>query len=361
MKTVIINSKTIDINDIKKGKLDLKDFNRFEREVHKVLKAWHSNQDSFNLYTSGSTSSPKKVSFSRSKLKKSAKRTIDYFHLKPGDRIFMCLNPKFVAGFMMLIRALEGDLDLVIQTPSLNPLKSLNDDLSFQFASFTPGQADSIMENAPQKFENIEKILIGGVSINPQLEKKLRSLRSQVFHSYGMTETLTHVAIRAVSGNETSNVFQALNGVTFGIEDRSCLIIHDKVLNIRNLVTNDIVELLNEKSFIWQGRVDNVVNSGGIKIHLEQLEAEIDQILLEMGMKLNFCLIPQEDQKLTNRIVLLLENRDQEIDKEFLLKTLKSKLPAHHDPKKILQIPKIALTTSGKVDRMENIRLYLRG
>jgi o-succinylbenzoate---CoA ligase len=174
-----------------------------------------------------------------------------------------------------------------------------------------------------------------------------------------MTETLTHVALRRVGHDESQDIYHAWPGVTFEMDDRDCLIIHDEILGIGQLITNDLVELLNSKSFIWKGRLDNVINSGGIKIQVDQLETDIKEVLMAIGTDLPFCVAAVPDEKLTNKLVLLIENRDIAMDLDKLLKILKTSLPPFHAPKEIVSVPKLLQTKSGKIDRLKNTSEYI--
>ena len=171
-----------------------------------------------------------------------------------------------VAGMMMLVRALEGQLDLVIESPKANPLKDISEDAKFEFCALTPYQAETVLHQSPQKFDQFKMVLIGGAAINPKLDSQLQELNCQVFHSYSMTETLTHVALRRINGPKKGKVYQALNGVSFSRDARGCLIVDDEILEIEGLITNDLVDLRDPKSFVWIGRIDNVINTGGIKL-----------------------------------------------------------------------------------------------
>ncbi|MCK5470798.1 MAG: O-succinylbenzoic acid--CoA ligase, partial [Cyclobacteriaceae bacterium] len=183
--------------------------------------------------------------------------------------------------------------------------------------------------------------------------------KAKVFQSYAMTETLTHVALRKVNGKEKSDIYHALQGVSFSQDTRECLIIHDRILGIEHLITNDVVELVGKKSFRWIGRYDNVINSGGIKIHIEGVENEIHGIFDDMQIQNTFCLLSIPDRKFTNKMILLIEQNESLINEDIILATLKRKLPKYHDPKSVKQVSELILTKSGKIDRKRNTELYL--
>ena len=360
MNTFTLNGKTIDTHQLLNEELETSYQSNFEIDTLIFIKTWLTGQNEFLIQTSGSTRDPKIISFSRKQIITSAKRTLDTFNIKKGDKMLACLNPKFIAGTMMLVRAIEGELELTAVTPSVNPLAKLNHDDTFDFAAFSPNQIEHILQESPDKLNQIKMILIGGAGVHPILEEKLQEVKSMVFHSYAMTETLTHSAIRRVNGSEKSSVFHAIKGVTFTLDKRSCLVIHDQVLGIKKLITTDIVELFDEFTFQWKGRYDHVINSGGIKIQIEFIEQEIKKIFQSKDLNYRFCVVSEPDLALTNKIVLLIELRDLHFNKPFILKILQEKLPKYHSPKKIIQVPEIILTKTGKIDRIRNSDVYLR-
>jgi o-succinylbenzoate---CoA ligase len=355
LERIKINGKIIDPEVIFSGEwIGLKET---ERKPLQIITDWLLGQTEFTFRTSGSTGTPKQCSFSREQIIAGAQRTLDFFHLDQGTTILCCLNTEFVAGFMMIIRALVGQLNLIITDPSADPWKDLEDIIDF--SAVTPMQVESGMRHYPEKISKIGKLLIGGAAIHPLLERQVADLPGRIYHSYAMTETLTHVALREVIGQGKSDIYSALPGVSFTVDDRKCLIIHDNVLGINELITNDIVELQDSKSFRWLGRYDNVINTGGIKIHTEQLETMIGDALLGHGISTNFCVISTDDLKLTNRLVLLMEIHNVELTEEEIRNLLKNRLPRYHSPSEVIFVPEIFLTKSGKVDRIKNASHYL--
>ena len=355
----MLNGKSLTINHILKGEYEHDRLTSFEQKTLEFIKAYLSDQTEFSFYTSGSTGNPKEITFQKNQLKKSALRTNSIFGLVSGSTILCCLNTDFVAGKMMLIRALEGDLNLIIQTPSSNPLQDIDEEHFIDFIALTPLQIDRILAESPQKIASIKNILIGGAMLHPLTEEKLQRQKAQIWHSYAMTETLTHVALRHVNGTEKSLAFHALPGVSFNVDARNCLVIKDQVLGIEQLISNDIVELIDEKSFRWIGRYDNVINSGGIKIRFEETENRINEILKEVKINHPICLISLPDDRLGEKLVLLIETKESEFNESDVKNILKEKLPKFHDPKVILSVPKLMLTTNGKIDRIRNKNFYL--
>lgn len=359
MKSFILNKKSFLFQDVLEEKIQLGDKSEFEIETLAFIRKWLSGQMNFQFHTSGSTGKPKKIIFTKSLLQKSALRSIDAFKLKLGETSLACLNTAFVAGKMMLVRALEGRLNLIIETPSANPLAQIDDEISIDFCALTPYQLKSVLDETPTKLKQIKTLLIGGAELDPLVENQLQKEKTIVYHSYAMTETLTHVGLRIVNGLKRSDIYHGLQGVSFSKDNRSCLIIQDQVLRIDHLITNDIVEIINEKSFRWIGRFDNVVNSGGIKIQVEKLEDKIRVILNDLGIDHSFCLLSVPDKKLNKKLILLIEQSEKLINEKYILDTLKTSLPLYHNPKAIKQVAELYFTKSGKIDRNRNSEIYL--
>lgn len=358
MDSFIINGKIIAVNKLLHDTLAFQNRTSFEISTLTFIKNWLCGQKEFSIKTSGSTGSPKLVNVTREQMINSALRTIDTLKLSPGDSTLACLDPAFIAGMMMIVRAIVGKLDLIIIAPRANPLSDINEKIKINFIALTPNQVDQAIEHSVERLNQINTVLIGGAAIHPDLENKLRELQPQIIHSYAMTETLSHVALRILNGSKASSIYRAMEGVSFEQDDRECLIIHDQWLGFEKLVTNDVIELIDEKSFRWLGRYDNVINSGGIKIQMEEIEKKIKLILKDLGSPTNFCLLSRPDPKLTQKMVLLIERGRYEIDRQVLKKELKNQLPKFHDPKEIVLVPKIVYTETGKVDRNKNAELY---
>jgi len=240
-----------------------------------------------------------------------------------------------------------------------DPWLELGDDVAIDFAALTPIQIESGLTSHLSKMSRVKSLLIGGAALHPRLENQLHDLKNSVYHSYAMTETLTHVALRAVTGSKGSDVYKALDGVSFGVNEQNCLIINDAQLGLTNLQTTDEVELLDSKSFRWLGRMDNVINSGGIKIHVEQLESLIGEVLSRYGIITRFCIITRDDIRLTTAMLLLIEENVVGVEALEIRNYLKKNLPRFHSPTEVLLVPEIFHTESGKLDRIKNASHYL--
>ncbi len=354
----MLNGNPFLYENLVNGKIELQGKSEFEMTILNFIKDWLSGRNYFLLKTSGSTGKPKTLKFSREQLEKSAIRTIKIFGLQQGQIILACLDIKFVAGVMMLVRAIEGKLNLIIIDP-VKLTQKIDNELKIEFCALTPYQFEAIHKKTPETLANIHTILLGGAALNPSLECRMEHISSNIYHGYAMTETLSHVALRKVNGDGKAEIYQAVEGVTFSLDKRGCLIIQDKILDIDGLVTNDLVELIDERSFKWIGRVDNVINSGGIKIQVEKLENKIEDILHESGVNQRFCILSIPDEKLTSKMILLIEQREILIDDVGILDLLKRKLAKYHSPKVLIKVPELVLTNTGKIDRTGNSELYL--
>jgi O-succinylbenzoic acid--CoA ligase len=234
-----------------------------QQEVGEFIAAWESGTSAFNVFTSGSTGPPKRIELTRAQLIASAQRTLDYFDLGDGDSALLGISPKTIGGKMMIVRALLGGLKLMVCSPSANPLTALEPGETLGFCPLVPMQAQRVLETDPSSLQRVRNILLGGAPVSDKLEKELMNAHNGCYAGYGMTETVSHIAIRRL-GNP---VYRSLRGVVFRQDEDGRLIVSDAELGIRQLVTNDLVELIDARQFTWLGRSDFAINSGGVKIH----------------------------------------------------------------------------------------------
>ena len=308
-------------------------------DVNQFISEWYSPNDEMSLQTSGSTGKPKSISVKKDWMKNSAQLTGNTFELKEGDTALLCMSMKYVAGKMMVVRALEIGLDLKVVEPSSSPLKDIDDQIDF--AAMVPLQ----LENSINDLNKVKTLIVGGGTVNWKLIKKLQNVSPQVFETYGMTETLTNVAIKPLNGLNKSDLFQALDRIHFKINERDCLVINAPMLSPESIVTNDIIELINDISFRWLGRFDNVINSGGVKIIPEVVEAKLASVIIDR----RFYIVGETDNKLGEKVVLLVEGNETELSFQHLEK--------YERPKEIYFIPEFVETESGKVNRMGTFKM----
>ncbi|MFT5618363.1 MAG: O-succinylbenzoic acid--CoA ligase [Arenicella sp.] len=316
---------------------------------------WLNGQTDFVLHTSGSTGKPKPIEITRKQMEASAKSTIQALGLIENDNFLVCINTDFIGGKMMLVRGLELGANLVVIEPSGNPLQFIEPNSQFDFMAVVPLQLENILSQSPEKkavLNQMKAIIVGGAPVGKKLEQKIQLLKSPVFSTYGMTETISHIALKRLNGNEKSDCFQSLPNVEISQDERGCLAIQSEITKNEVIITNDLVELISPTEFRWLGRVDNIINSGGIKIQLEELESEIEQILLGLEINCQFAICPIPDEKLGQKIVLFLELKSlsDEIFSE-LTSTMGNQLGKYRNPKETRFQTTFPLTASGKIDR----------
>ncbi len=307
------------------------------------LMDWFSDKAHITLQTSGSTGRPKPIVFRKKQLIISALRSIRFFQIGEGDRILLNLPSNFVAGKMMWVRALVGGLHVCVTHPGAS-LEAIS---SVDFGAMVPKQVVREKNN----LSKIKKLLIGGAPVSPSLKTVLQELPTAVFHTYGMTETLTHVAVMPLSGKAKElfpyfdkDKYYALESVFFSTDESNRLIIEDKLLNIK-VKTNDIVDLKDRRSFLWKGRYDNVINSGGIKIFPEEVERKLSPYIHR-----RFIVSSIPDEEWTEKLVLILEGAPVDIDEDIFEK---AGLRFYEKPKEIFFVERFPETASGKILRQK--------
>jgi len=352
---ITINQRTVSISNILQSIAVSR--TSFENTTFTFIREWLSGAETFTLQTSGSTGTPKETLLTRNQLKQSALRTIKALSLVPDDIALVCLDTKYIAGKMMLVRALEGHMKIVAIEPGSNPLKDLPKNIIPGFTAIVPLQLQEILSNADSTslLNKIKTVIIGGASVNTALEKAIQSLNCAVYATYGMTETVSHIALQRLNGKEKSNHFTVLQNILIEKDERGCLVIHMPELE-EKVVTNDLVELINDKNFCWLGRWDMVVNSGGFKISPEKVEHALHGVLETLAINKPFFVTGISDEKLGHMLVVVFEGDPltSEIE-DILIGTLKGTLHAYEVPKKFLYAHCFMLTETGKINRTKTI------
>ena len=307
------------------------------------LNEWRSQSSQVRLQTSGSTGAPKVLYADKERLRASARMTCDFLGLREGDSALLCLSCDYIAGKMMVVRALERGLQLLEVTPSNRPLETLEhnhpDIRSIDLAAMVPSQVFCSIDHP--LLPCIRNLIIGGGAISPELEEKLHGLPNAVWSSYGMTETLSHIALRRVNGSKAQEWYTPLPGVSVSLNRDDCLCIDAPALSPQPLVTNDIAELSSSGSFRILGRRDNVIISGGLKLQTEVLETELRPLLAASDDNISFCVTSRPSAKFGEEAVLL-------VVPELL--PLASEI--HHSYiKAVIPVAGIPLTATGKIDR----------
>lgn len=328
----------------------------WQHNIGLFLLEWLDNKEYIKVNTSGSTGHPKIIHLSKNLLLASAQNTINYFSLSQDSKAFMCLPAKYIAGKMMLVRAMVGKWNLTTVEPNTNPLLNYDGKTDFDFAAFTPMQLHEILlhNKSKLKINNFNKIIIGGSSISDKLLIQIKDLSPTFYETYGMTETASHIAIKQLNKKNSINNFSAVNGVTFATDNRDCLVIHWEKFLGNALITNDVVNLVDNQHFYWIGRIDNVINSGGIKLFAENIENKIKGIL-----NTPFYISFKYDEKFGQFIVLMIEEKQlTEIQQKDILKQCSQILEKYEIPKEIICVRKFNRTETGKIIRSFGKEIY---
>ena len=327
---------------------------------------WNNDSAYVEVKTSGSTGEPKRMLVEKRRMLNSARITCDFLGLKPGDTALLCMSTDYIAGKMMVVRSIERGLKLIEVPPCGHPLNNVqwsapallackarmvrsssaglqgkNGQLAF--AAMVPMQVYNSLQ-VPEEKERlmaIRHLIIGGGAIDEAMEAELRTFPHAVWSTYGMTETLSHIALRRISGPEASEWYMPFPTVKLSTTDEGCLVIDAPEVCAQTLTTNDIVELKSDGRFRIRGRKDNVICSGGIKIQIEEVEQ-----ILKKYMRVPYIISKRKDGKFGEIVVLLTEGDTAEAQT-----ICQQVLPKYHQPKVYLHVNQIPLTETGKPAR----------
>ena len=316
--------------------------------VEEFLAQWNDASPCMEVKTSGSTGVPKRIYIEKVRMRASARMTCDFLGLHQGDTALLCMPLDYIAGKMMVVRALERGMRLLSVEPSSHPLCSINmesigNPSCIDFAAMVPLQVWNTLQvpEERERLHHIKHLIIGGGAIPQELEQELRTLPINVWSSYGMTETLSHIALRRIS----EDYYSPLPGISLSQDQDDCLIINAPSLCAQTLYTNDIVRFHGKDHFQIIGRRDNTICSGGIKIQIEQVEAWLQSIGID-----NIMVTYREDKALGQALVYLTTD---EINTDMLRKSVPTNTPNSKFwlPRHIVKVPFLPLTPTGKPDR----------
>jgi o-succinylbenzoate---CoA ligase len=320
---------------------------------------WLNGKENFTLQTSGSTGSPKKISASRDQLQASSEITVNYLELKKEHNALVCLDIHYIAGIMMLVRSLETGMDIYVVDPTANPFAGISSSTKIDFAALVPYQVQAILKSEGKHRFNEGVFLIGGAPLPKKTIDELKSFSGTFYATYGMTETLSHIALQRLNGENQEKYFQVLAGISIRIDERGCLVILAPHINPDPITTNDLVELIDHNKFIWLGRADTIINSGGVKIIPEKIERAIELIFEEFKIENRFFIAGLPHPKLGEAVTLLIEGEKLSKDKEQLIVELtKTNLGKYEIPKSILYIPSFVQTETGKISKIKTLELF---
>ena len=337
---------------------------------------WNNDSDRVLVHTSGSTGKPKPMMVEKKRMLNSARITCDCLGLKPGDSALLCMSLDYIAGKMVVVRSIERHLHLISVSPSGHPLKNIDlkdvngKDVNGEitFAAMVPMQVYNTLQvpEERERLTHIRHLIIGGGAIDASLEKELQALPGNIaiWSTYGMTETLSHIALRRINGAEASEWYQPFDSVKISQTDEGCLVIDAPLVCAETLVTNDIVEIesyiynkVEKLRFRIKGRKDNVICSGGIKIQIEEVEA-----LLKPHLEKPFMIAKKKDEKFGEIAVLLTEDEDLKKVEATIRRLLfgksddsnnssESKSHKYWIPREYLHVDHLPLTETGKPKR----------
>lgn len=330
--------------------------------AHEFLIEWFSDNDVILVKTSGSTGAPKLIKLKKEFMRNSALATGAFFELPEKTTALLCMSTDYIAGKMMLVRAIVLGWHLDIVAVVSNPLKGL--DKQYNFSAMVPIQ----LQNSLSEIDMVEKLIVGGGIVTKELENKTQDVSTNVFATFGMTETITHIAVKKLNhltlraDSRVLNCYQTLPNISISQDQRGCLVIDAPMVSEEVLVTNDVVELISEIEFKWLGRFDTVINSGGVKLHPEEIEKKIAAVLTQ-----RFFVAGIPDAVLGEKLILVVEEDviSSEVEKSLreklhlsLIKT--AKLSKYEIPKAVYFVSKFIETETKKIQRNQTLDVLFK-
>jgi O-succinylbenzoic acid--CoA ligase len=325
----------------------------WERKIFQFISNWIGPELTVSVTTSGSTGIPRKIDMPKILMRKSARLTGRTFNIAAKQRALCCLPVDYIAGKMMIVRALELGMDLTLAEPSLD-LQIMVPEDSIHLAAMVPMQLHSSLDkkNGLNVLNTIKTLLLGGGTVSLRIRRALDGVRCAIFQTYGMTETVSHVAIRRLNGPDKTEEYKALKGIHFATTADNRLIINAPHLEIDSMETTDLVHLISPTRFKWLGRADNIINTGGIKIIPEVIEEKLEQILI--GKSYFIGSLPNE--KLGEVAVLVIkdkiwtERRIAHLDEQ-----INNVLGSYEKPRRTFFLKEFLLTPTGKIHRTNTL------
>ena len=317
----------------------------FKSEIDDFIVQWNNSKDYITVFTSGSTGVPKEIKLKKEAMIRSAKATGAFFEFNKSQTLLLALSPKYIAGMMQIVRAIVFEMTILVAPLNSNPLLGVNK-VKIDFAAFVPLQIQAILKNSETKqlYGSIPNVIIGGAQLSENLVKQISELVNENYASFGMTETITHIALKKISQKKTH--YEALSGVKFSNDSRGCLVISAPHLSKNKIITNDCIEIIDSTKFNWLGRFDHVINSGGLKIHPEILEDKLKDII---GVK-RFYIIGAPHDNLGEQVVLVIEGTQvSEEEMDYINTQIKAELTKYEVPKRISFMNVFDETATGKL------------
>jgi O-succinylbenzoic acid--CoA ligase len=323
-------------------------------QIKLFCQQWLNGCQGFDAYTSGTTGNPKKIFISRTQALASVSLTKHALKLKREYTSLLCLDINTIAGKMMLVRSMVIGMDLLVVPLSSSPLNVLDVNTNFDFIALSPMQLENSINDASSrsKIEQAQLVLVGGAAIHQKMMNQIQDVQTAIYHSYGMTETVSHVALKLLNTKARMDFYKALDGVHINVDCRSCLTINAAVTNYETIITNDLVKLHNSREFEVIGRADFVVNSGGVKISPEEIEH-----ILSPYIQYPFFVCGIAHESLGQELVLVIEwAHKYSFSEPNLLAQCKLICPKYKNPKKIIFASSFVYSASNKLNRLASIK-----
>lgn len=387
--SLTISQRTYNQQDLldHQGPIQRADLSDNARAALDFCQRWLSGATEFVVRTSGSTGAPRPITLRREQMQASAHATGQALGLRAGMRALVCLPVRYIAGQMMLVRGLELGLAMTLVEPAGDPLAALPTEALFDFTAVVPLQLQALLDGPAAyrpRLDRMQAILVGGAPISATLEQRAQSLTAPVYHTYGMTETSTHVALRRLNGPHASAWFHPLPGVEIATDARGCLRIKGPMTLDQWLQTNDRVELTVGRpkspsqateptpldplaaaapvaypSFRWLGRWDNVVNTGGVKVQVETVEAAVERAWMALGLAERRVFVASlPDARLGEAVTLVIEGEPlAQAAEDALLAALTAPLDRFQQPRRVVYLARLVETATGKIDRRASLAL----
>jgi len=349
LDAVILNGLVFDKYSLKNYYHTNNSGESWQHAIYDFLKSWFDDSETITLHTSGSTGQPKEIQLTKEAMRNSARITNDFFGLNNTSTALLCLPANYIAGKMMLVRAVEGKFNLLTVEPKANPFENLSQPIDF--TAITPYQLLHSFEEI--KKLRIQKIIVGGAKINSELEAVVQQFSTAIYETYGMTETCSHIALRAINGHTKSDYFKILSGVSIRKNENDCLCIKAPHLLPDEIVTNDIVELINNEQFQLKGRFDNIINTGGVKLNPERIEQKLETLI-----SVPYFISSKPDSTLGNKVVLIIESTPFTVEIEVeLMAIFNITLEKYERPKEIHYIPQFCYSATNKLLKAETLQM----
>jgi O-succinylbenzoic acid--CoA ligase len=368
MDDLVLNGTSYSLHHLADG-YAYYDISPYEKRVLQFAEQWLAGQESFTVHTSGSTGQPKAIELTRAQMITSAELTCHALGIQPGDRALVCVSAEYIAGMMMLVRGLTLGLHLTIIDPVSRPLAPFATDTHFDFTAMVPLQLQETLQGGAHELailNGMKGVLIGGAPVTLALEQQSQQVHVALYHTYGMTETVSHIALRRMNGPQRSDRFVPFDGVQLELDARGCLAITSALSQGVTLQTNDLVEFDPDGSFRWLGRIDNVVNSGGVKVQIEKVEIALEAWLLHYQDGLyatrRFFVGPMAHPSLGQEVVAVIEGEpfggETTVTPELetaIRTSMQSSLTRYEVPRSYYFVPQLLETPTGKIDRRANL------